>query len=390
MESIIWYSGHHILLKDVVKAEGCNIYTADGKKYIDLESGVWCTPLGHNNEAVNNALSDQMKKCFHTGYCYTSPVVEEAGKKILDTVSFADGKLFFTTSGSEAVEFGVQILLKTNGKKLITFEDSFLGSHGSAASKSPEDWFLFNWQNCSGCQNECELCPDFQSIAFEEIGGFVFEPGSAGGLVRFPPKKLVGAIAEKVKGDGGYVQVNEITTGMGRTGKMYGYMHYDLKPDIISLGKGLGNGYPVSVVIVSAAVADIITEQKYKFAQSHQNDPAGAAVALAVLNEFEREDVVSRAADTGEYFIQRLQKLKERTEYIEEVRGRGLMVSITLRVLSENEINDVFLKLVDSGYILVKRPELNVLRIDPPLTINREVLDGFLECFEEILVKTAH
>lgn len=384
MSRVLWYSGHDILLKDTEKAEGCFVYTKDGMKYADMESGVWCTPLGHNHKAVNDAISAQMKKCFHTGYCYSDPIVEKAALKILQSANM-DGKCLFTTSGSEAVEFGVQIIKKSTGKKLLTFEDSFLGSHGSAHDKSLDEWYLFDWLKCDSCDKDCASCSHFASIPFDEIGGFVFEPGSSSGLVRFPPLKLIENIVAEVRQKGGLIQVNEVTTGIGRTGLMFGFMHYGIQPDIVSAGKGIGNGYPVSTVLVTDDIAAVMEQKGISLSQSHQNDPAGASAVLAVLSEIERNDLLKQSEKKGRMFLDMLNRLKEKSDYIADVRGRGLMLSVTFDKLSDSDVYEIFLELLNNGYIVVKRPGLPVFRIDPPLITDESVLTGFCECLEQIL-----
>ncbi|MFA5902304.1 MAG: aminotransferase class III-fold pyridoxal phosphate-dependent enzyme, partial [Desulfobacula sp.] len=252
MKNILWSIGHELKLNNITHAKGCYIYDADGKPFLDMESGVWCTPLGHCHPEINHAIARQIENIMHTGYCYAHPIIEEAAKSILEIVGFHVGKCLFLTSGSEAVEVGVKAIKKISSKSLLlTFSDSFLGSLGSSGAKPSAEWFLFDWSQCNICpeKEHCDPnCPHFSTIPFEKISGFVFEPGSSSGMVKFPPKALISHIARRIQETDGYIQINEITTGMGRTGKWFGYMHYDIAPDIVSIGKGLGNGYPVSAV----------------------------------------------------------------------------------------------------------------------------------------------
>lgn len=141
---------------------------------------------------------------------------------------------------------------------------------------------FFDWRPCADCPGEksCDAaCERWASIPFDTLGGFLFEPGSSGGLVRFPPRKLIDGIVAAVRTRGGLVAVNEVTTGMGRTGTWFGHQHYALAPDIVAPGKGLGNGYPVSATAVAPHVVKLLGERELAYAQSHQNGPLGAAVA---------------------------------------------------------------------------------------------------------------
>lgn len=146
MEKVLWYGGHDIYLKDILKSEGIYVYGENGNRYADLESGVWALPLGHNHPVVVDAIKKQAEKCIHTGYCYSSIETETACDALLKTVGFEDGQAVLLTSGSEAVELGVQIIRHLTGKKyLLTMSDSFLGSFGSAAELGDDEWYLFDW-----------------------------------------------------------------------------------------------------------------------------------------------------------------------------------------------------------------------------------------------------
>lgn len=387
MESVYRYLGHRILIEDVQKAEGAYIYDKNGKKYVDMESGVWCVALGHCNPAVNEALTNQMNKLMHAGYAYTDAVVAETADKLLLLTEMPEGKCMFLSSGSEAVESGAQIMKKISDKKLLmTFADSFLGSHGSVAHKNSDEWFLFDWNKCAECKNEnCEGCSIVDEIPFGSIAGFIFEPGSASGLVKFPPEKLISEISKRLKSNGGYFMVNEVTTGIGRTGKMFGYEHYRIKPDIVAVGKGIGNGFPVSCVIMDSDVSARALDAGVNISQSHQNDPSGAAVASAVLKELEDKQLIANSENMGKYLYDSLSLLKEKYGCITDIRGRGLMLTVTFD-LPDDKVKNIFLSLFDQGYIVVNRPVKPVLRIDPPLIITKEDIDGFLEAFEKSLV----
>ncbi len=231
MKNILWSIGHELKIIDISHAQGCHLYDATGKQYLDMESGVWCTPLGHCHPQVISAMEKQMKKIMHTGYCYAHPVIQKAAESILNITGIKKGKCIFLNSGSEAVEVGVKAIKYTSSKPLLmTFSDSFLGSMGSSGNKSEGEWFLFDWAKCQECSGDidCESgCDRFSSIPFEKIAGFVFEPGSSSGMVKFPPKALIKSIVKRIHKDKGFFQVNEITTGMGRTGKWFGFMHKD-------------------------------------------------------------------------------------------------------------------------------------------------------------------
>jgi acetylornithine aminotransferase len=275
---------------------------------------------------------------------------------------------------------------------LLTLADSFLGSFGSAGKKRPEEWFCLDWRACASCAKgeDCDPCCDcLKAIPFERIGGFVFEPGSASGWVRFPPRGLVRALAARVKEMGSLVVVNEVTTGMGRTGTWYGFQHYDLRPDLVAIGKGLGNGYPVSCAAMTAEVAHRLEEGEFRYAQSHQNDPLGCAVASEVVAVLREEDLVARSSRVGASFLAALKSLAGRHAAIQAVRGRGLMIAFELDpARSDISATAVYQDLLERGFLVgisSKSTAPNFVRFDPALIVKEEEIEGLLENLEGVM-----
>jgi len=390
MDHVLWCNRHPLVLPDIVKGEGCYLYDLQGRKYLDLESGIWCLPLGHCHPQINDAILAQAQILTHSGYCYANPIMEQASSAVLDILNLSGGKCVFLSSGSEAVEFGVQALRKITAKPLIlTLSDSFLGSYGSAGDKRKDEWYLFDWQECMTCNSSEECSPEcryFSEIPFDRIGGFVFEPGSASGLVRFPPKSFIQNIVKFTRRHEGFIQINEITTGFGRTGEWFGFQHYGIKPDIVSMGKGLGNGYPVSAIAMTPEIIEHLSNKSFYYYQSHQNDPLGCAVAREVINILQEEKVIEKSKTVADYFLNELQQLKQKYSFIQEIRGRGLMFAIEFEdTLADDLLSDLYVQCVQRGFILAKRPGLNVFRLDPPLIIQKEDIDHFLETFDQLL-----
>ncbi len=390
MDHVLWCNKHPLALPDIVKGEGCYLYDHQDRKYLDLESGIWCLPLGHCHPQINAAISAQANTLAHSGYTYANPIIEEASQAVLDILDLPDGKCVFLSSGSEAVEFGVQVIRKISDRPLVlTLSDSFLGSYGSVGSKRKDEWVLFDWQECQACKSSeaCDPeCHYLSEIPFDRIGGFVFEPGSSSGLVRFPPKSFIQNIVKFIRQHDGFIQINEITTGLGRTGKWFGFQHYDIKPDIVSMGKGLGNGYPVSAIAMTPEIIAQLSEMGFYYFQSHQNDPLGCAAAKAVINTLQEEKIIEESNTVADYFFDKLQQLKQKYSNIQEIRARGLMFAIEFEDTLEDELlSDLYMQCIKRGFILAKRPGLNVFRLDPPLIIQKEDIDHFLETFDQLL-----
>lgn len=390
MSHLLWYPGHDLSLTNIVRAENCHLYDSDGMVYVDLESGVWSTAIGHAHPRIVRALSDQAARISHTGFCYSNAAVEESAQEILSLLELDQGKCVFLCSGSEAVEYSIRATRQIEQRPLLmTMTDSYCGSYGSAWEKREDEWFCFDWTKCKTCPHatECsDQCEHWSTIPFLDIGGFLFEPGSSSGFVRFPPEKLIRNIGKKIRSNKGLIIANEVTTGLGRTGKWFGYQHYDLRPDIVAIGKGIGNGYPVSVAAFSSTVATRLAGNPLPYAQSHQNDPLGATIAREVVQTILDEKLIERAEDIAVMLSNGLQEIRVRTNKIKEVRARGLMVAIEL---TDDTIGSytfhVRKELLMHGYIVAQRPNHNVLRIDPSLTIESKSIEGFLRTFESVL-----
>jgi acetylornithine/N-succinyldiaminopimelate aminotransferase len=387
MKNNIWTSGHQLKLDNIVDSDNCFIFDSNGKRYIDLESGVWCTSVGHNNKRVNQVIANQIGRITHTGFVYCHPIISVVSKKILDITGLKDGKCEFLCSGSEAVELGMRIARAITHKPLaITFKESYFGAYGDAAQKSTDSWYLYDRLNCScnngedGCTGNCE---DFEKIPFDKIGVFLLEPGSSSGLVRFPSQSLIEKINEKIKVNGSILMSNEITTGIGRTGKWFGFQHYNIQPEVVAMGKGIGNGYPVSVTAISGGIAQKLGTVKFVYAQSHQNDPLGAFVIKEVIDIIEEDDLLKRSEQLGNFLLQELLKLKNEYPIIRNIRGRGLILAIELK----SNAYDIYEELFSNGFILCKRPNTEVLRLDPALTIEKDIVESFLIKLTNIIKK---
>jgi acetylornithine/N-succinyldiaminopimelate aminotransferase len=375
---------HEIVKTDFVRGQNCSLYDAAGKRYLDFESGTWCTALGHNPAPINKVIEAQLKQVIHLGTRYPNGLVEETAQAVLKIVGFEAGKCTFLSSGSEAVEFGVQAIRRISAKPLLlTFQNSFLASYGSAGRKELGEWCLFDWMKNGASEDPLA---GLETIPFDHIGGFAFEPGGSGiGLLHFPPTALVREIVRRVRQAGGLVLANEVTTGMGRTGKWFGYQHYEIQPDIVAIGKGLGNGYPVSAVALRREVAEELEQSGFHYAQSHQNDPLGCAVAREVITLFREGDWVRKGNAVGRFFLDGLERLERKYELVKEARGRGMLLGLELHPDENISVASVYWALLGKGFLVGYYPPGNLLRFDPPLTIEKADVRRLLEGLEAVL-----
>jgi acetylornithine aminotransferase len=256
---------------------------------------------------------------------------------------------------------------------MLTFSQSYLAAFGKSGNfKNDDSWLKFDFLKCMDCQkSECSAsCEFLKGIDFRNVSAFVLEPGSTHGRVIFPQPKLVTTLAKTVKASGGLVVVDEVTTGFGRTGKWFGYNHYEVQPDIVALGKALGNGYPVSAVLMNGEIAGSLEDSNFRYAQSHQNDPLGCAVAKEVLKIFEESDLIERSRVIGGIFLNMLKMTTENVPVVKDVRGRGLMLALELH--NEGIVDEISAKLLQKGYIIGVTPAANILRFYPALIIEEK------------------
>jgi acetylornithine/N-succinyldiaminopimelate aminotransferase len=374
---------HEIVKTDFLRGENCYLYDSQGKRYVDLESGIWSTPLGHSHPRINQVMRAQIDEIIHLGTRYPNALAEGTAIDILDIVGMENGKCVFLSSGSEAVEFAVQIARRTTKKPFcLTFSNSYLGAYGSAGRRSTNDWQLIDWSVCAHPDpKEC-----LKRISFDSIGAFVFEPGGSGsGFVKFPPKQLVQDIAQRIRHEGGLIVVNEVTTGMGRTGRWFGYQHYDIQPDIVALGKGLGNGYPVSAVAMRRDIAVDLENSGFHYVQSHQNDPLGCTIAKEVIAILRGENWIERGNTLGTFFLEGLKRLEEKYNIVKEARGRGMLLGLELYPHDRLSVQSAYQILLKSGFLVGYYSAGNVLRFDPALTIDQDDIAHFLESLDKVM-----
>lgn len=392
MNRILNCTGYEVFDVNIVKAEGCYLYDDENRRYVDFESGVWSTALGHNHPDVNNVIVEQSGRISHLGYRYKNPVVEQAASKVLALTGFTDGSCTFLCSGSEAVEFGVQCIRSVNKKPLLlAMEGAYLSAYGSSGKRSPEEWHFFEWQRCTGCGECREECDYIRQIPFKNIGGFVFEPGNTSGLVKLPPKHLIKMLQRLTRKNNGIIMANEVTTGFGRTGEWFGYHHYDFDPDVVAIGKGIGNGYPVSVTVMKKEIAKMLESHGFHYAQSHQNDALGCAVASRVIDIMKREGLVERSRRIGGIFKDQLIWLCNRHHCIKEVRARGLMIALEFeKDIDISLLSSINRSLFEAGYLVGYIPRVNTFRFYPSLVIGEKDIASMIESLDIILNAFVH
>ena len=363
--------------KLIVKSENCYVYDSDNKQYVDFESGDWAANLGHSNSKINQRIKKQVDKLIHDGLRFRNVESEQLSIKLLDRLGLHGGQSVFLNSGSEAVNLGITIAKNLTGRrKILKMDCSYLSAFGHGQiSDNNIDLISIPIDNMNAISN----------LDFSEIAVFVFEPGNSSSLIKYPKTEFVKAIAFEILKHDGLLMANEVTTGFGRTGKWFGFQYYDYQPDIVSVGKALGNGYPISGVAITSKIAELFSKSPFRYAQSHQNDALGCAVGLEVINIIEKEDLISQSFEKGEYFTQRLIQLQaKQSKDIVDIRARGLMIAIELKTIGLADF--VYNQLIDNGYLVGLKEK--TIRFMPPLIIEEKDIDNLIKTIDKIITGT--
>ncbi len=363
--------------KLIVKSSDCYQYDSEGTKYIDFESGVWCTNIGHNNIHLGKVIEKKIKESIHHGYRFRNKYSEDLSVELQRLIGFKNGASVFLSSGSEAVNLSITLAkYLTNRKKILKIDNSYLSAFGHGHISMDNDSLV----NVRFNDNSSVSKIDFSSIA-----ALVIETGGASvEMVQFPDYDFLNNLVRESKKNSCLIIADEVTTGMGRLGKWFGFQNYEIIPDIVVVGKALGNGFPISAVTVNSELADKFANNPFTYAQSHQNDPLGCAIGLEVIRIIEEKNLIDRCKRLGDYFKRNLEKLMEQFDkQLHAVRGRGLILALELKKdFDGTEINNV---LFESGFIVGFK--LNTFRFLPPLTIKKSDIDKLVEKFNEILSK---
>nr|WP_315132261.1 aspartate aminotransferase family protein [uncultured Flavobacterium sp.] len=375
---------------EVSHAIGSYIYDTNNKKYLDFVAGVSACPLGHQHPRVNQAIKDQLDKYSHVmvyGEYSQSPAVEYC-KLLASLLPAPLDKTYLVNSGTEAIEGALKLARRTTGRsQLISCHNAY---HGNTMGSMSVMGFEERKQIFR------PLIPDVDFITFNneddlqkittKTAGILLETIQGGAGFIQPENNFLKKVRERCTEVGALMILDEIQPGFGRTGKLFGFQNYDVVPDIVVMGKGMGGGMPVGAFTASSAMMDLLSENpKLGHITTFGGHPVIASACLATLQEITETNLMSEAIEKEKLFRSLLVH-----PLIEEIRGKGLMLAAMTK--SADITNEVILKCQDKGLILFWLLfEGCAIRITPPLTISEEeILEGcsiILEVMNEILNK---
>lgn len=373
---------------EISHAEGSYIYDSSDKAYLDFVAGVSACSLGHRHPKVVAAIKHQLDRYMHVmvyGEYVQQPAVELA-KMLADLLPEPLKSTYLTNSGTEAIEGAIKLAKRYTGRsEIIAANYAYHGNtHGSLSVMGFEDQkqafrpLLPNIRfiNFNNQQHIDQITTQTAAVVLETI------QGGAGFIV--PSDNFLSKIKERCEKVGALLILDEIQTGFGRTGQLFGFQHYNCVPDILVTGKGLGGGLPIGAFTASKKMMDCLSvNPKLGHITTFGGNPVIASAALATLKELTENDLIAQT-------LEKEILLKEHLNHplIQEIRGKGLMLAV---ILPSNEIaNEVILKCQDEGLILFWLLfEPCAIRITPPLTITNEELIKGCDILKKVLNKIA-
>lgn len=369
----------------LVRGAGQKVWDVNGKEYLDFVAGIAVCNLGHSHPEVVAAVKDQVEKLTHVSNLYYIEPQAQLAKLLVDH-SFAN-KVFFCNSGAEANEAAIKLARKYahenlgNDKfELITMRNSFHGRTMATITATGQEKFQFGFT---------PLLDGFTYVAFNDLTaledaitkktcGIMLEPIQGEGGVIIPDIQYLAKVREICDRHNILLIVDEVQTGIGRTGRLFAYEHSDIQPDIMTLAKALGNGFPVGAMLATNKIAKAFTPGNH--ASTFGGNLLAMAAAKATLQTILKENLLDNCRKMGEYFLDQLKKLKSRHSIIKEVRGKGLMIACDLTIDGADIVNESMMR-----GILINCTGGKTLRFVPSLIISIQDIDQLIDVLDKVM-----
>ena len=366
----------------LTRGDGCYVWDADGRRYLDLLGGIAVNALGHNHPALVAAVSKQASEMLHLSNFFTSPAQVTLAERLIALSGAPEGSgVFFCNSGAEAVEAAIKISRRTGRTHLVAASGSFHGRTTGALALTSKEAYRAPFE---------PLLPHVTFVPFndvhalraavtEETAAIVLEPiQGEGGVIPADAEYLLAA-REVADATGALLVLDEIQTGVGRCGEWFAFQHVPgLLPDVMTLAKGLGGGVPIGAVVAFGRhVRDLLTPGQH--GTTFGGNPLAAAAGLAVLEEVESSGLLAHARDVGDHLAAAVTALAH--PRIREVRGRGLLRAVVLDL----EIAPAIATVAREAGFIVNAVTPAVLRLAPPLIVTGEQLDSFVAALPRLI-----
>ncbi|MEM3758506.1 MAG: aspartate aminotransferase family protein [Saccharolobus sp.] len=354
----------------ITKGEGQYVWDEKGNKYLDLHAGHGVAFLGHRNKIVIDYFTKQLNEIMTLSLAFDTPIRDEMLHELEDLKPENLSNLFLLNSGSEAVELGLKIARKiTKRRKIVAFKNSFHGRTVGALSVTWNKKYREPFEPLFGPVDFLEYNNiDSLKQINDEVAAVIVEPIQGEGGVIPAKKEFMKALRETTEKTGSLLIVDEVQTGFGRTGKVWAYQHFEIKPDILTAGKAIGGGFPVSAVFIPDWISEKIEEGDH--GSTYGGNPLAAAAITAACRVLKSEKVQEQARSKGELFIKMLREKLEDFKVVREIRGLGLMIGIDLKLNPSHAI-----KILQDEKVLALKAGLTVIRFLPPYLISQEDME---------------
>ena len=363
--------------------EGATVWDVEGKRYIDLASGIGVNCMGYNNKKVIDAITEQAHKLMHVSNLFTTePMVKVAKKLVTET---GMGKVFFANSGAEANEGMIKLARKysfdkygTGRAKIVTLQNSFHGRTITTLNATGQDKFHnYFFPFTEGF--DYAVAGDLDSVKAKADGetcAVMMELIQGEGGVLPLDREFVRAVEAFCRENDLLLLIDEVQTGIGRTGSLFCFQQYGIMPDVVSMAKGLGGGVPVGAVMAAKTCCDVLTPGTH--ATTFGGTPMVCAAANAVLDTVADPAFLAEVREKGEYLKNKIMALG--SAHIQGVRGMGLMLGI---IVEEGRHSEFANQVLEKGVLAITAGK-NAVRLLPPLVISKEEMDEALAVMKEV------
>jgi acetylornithine aminotransferase len=366
---------------NIVKGKGCRTYDDKGNEYLDLYGGHAVISVGHAHPHYVEAVSTQVAQLGFYSNSVINTLQQDLAKKLGEICGYPDYQLFLINSGAEANENALKLSSFFNGRrKIVAVQKAFHGRTSAAVRVTDNPKIIAPINDNLPVEyvplNDIEAMK--KSLSSGDVCALIMEGVQGVGGIQIPTKEYLSAVREECSKHNTVFIMDEIQSGYGRTGKFFAHQHFGVSPDIITVAKGIANGFPMGGVLISPKFTPVYGQLGTTFGGNH----LACAAALAVLDIIKEEKLVENAAKVGEFLLSELKKMQG-TKGIKEVRGLGLMIGIEF----EESAKEIRRQLLFDEKVFTGASGEKVIRLLPPLCLSIEDAKLFLERFSSVLNK---
>ena len=365
---------------NIVKGKGCNVWDDKGQEYLDLYGGHAVISIGHCHPHYVEMMTQQLNLLGFYSNSVVNKLQQLLAERLGKACGYDDYQLFLINSGAEANENALKLASFTNGRtRVLSAVKAFHGPTSLAVEVTNNPKIIAPINDGGHVTylplNELEAWET--ELAKGDVCACIIECIQGVGGIRMASKEFAQGLQDLCKKYGAILICDEIQCGYGRSGKFFAHQWLDIRPDIITCAKGIGNGFPMGAVLISPDFKPEYGQLGTTFGGNH----LACTAALAVLDVIEKENLVENAREVGDYLLDKLKELQQTEKHIVDVRGRGLMIGIELDIPHK----DVRSHLLFTDHIFTGCASTNILRLLPPLCFSKEMADTFIERLKHIL-----